>query len=148
MPADANDTVCPQLDAAVHVAMTLDDSLPPWAPWQRSTPPAPRTSPSISPPPVRLPPPCPLSLPPLSLPSFPYLNDLSTLLTPCVHKVVYLDSDTLLVDDIADLAATPLRIVLAAPEYRSANFTSYFTQAFWASPKLSLTFSDRKGGPC
>ncbi|PKI43758.1 hypothetical protein CRG98_035864 [Punica granatum] len=144
MPADANDTVCPQPDAAVHVAMTLDDSLPPWAPWQRSTPPAPRTSPSISPPPASSLPP---STPPL-IPGSITRSYLSTLLTPCVHKVVYLDSDTLLVDDIADLAATPLRIVLAAPEYRSANFTSYFTQAFWASPKLSLTFSDRKGGPC
>lgn len=75
-------------------------------------------------------------------------NYLAHLLPPCIHKVVYLDSDLILVDDIAKLAATPLgeEAVLAAPEYCNANFTTYFTPTFWSNPSLSLTFANRK--PC
>ncbi|KAL3845206.1 hypothetical protein ACJIZ3_002609 [Penstemon smallii] len=71
---------------------------------------------------------------------------LADLLPPCVRRVVYLDSDLVLVDDIAKLAATPLEgdKVLAAPEYCNANFTSYFTTTFWSNPSLSLTFANRK----
>ncbi|KAI3684803.1 hypothetical protein L6452_34029 [Arctium lappa] len=63
-----------------------------------------------------------------------------------VTKIVYLDSDLVLVDDIAKLAATPLGndAVLAAPEYCNANFTFYFTPTFWSNPSLSLTFANRK----
>ncbi|KAK9139759.1 hypothetical protein Scep_009440 [Stephania cephalantha] len=70
------------------------------------------------------------------------------LLPLCLHRVVYLDSDLLLVDDISKFSAIPLgsSIVLAAPEYCNANFTSYFTPTFWSNPALSLTFSDRR--PC
>ncbi|KAK9948710.1 hypothetical protein M0R45_004275 [Rubus argutus] len=72
-------------------------------------------------------------------------NYLANLLPPCVRRVVYLDSDLVLVDDIAKLAATPLgpHAVLAAPEYCNANFTTYFTPSFWANPTLSLTFEGR-----
>ncbi|CAI9758750.1 unnamed protein product [Fraxinus pennsylvanica] len=75
-------------------------------------------------------------------------NYLADLLPKCVQKVVYLDSDLVLVDDISNLAATPLgnEAVLAAPEYCNANFTSYFTPTFWSNPSLSLTFANRK--PC
>ncbi|KAF5747094.1 galacturonosyltransferase-like 1 [Tripterygium wilfordii] len=64
----------------------------------------------------------------------------------CVRRVVYLDSDLVLVDDIAKLAATALGddSVLAAPEYCNANFEYYFTPSFWSNPSLSLTFADRK----
>ncbi|CAK9312623.1 unnamed protein product [Citrullus colocynthis] len=73
-----------------------------------------------------------------------YLADLLPL---CVRRVVYLDSDLILVDDIANLANTPLNdAVLAAPEYCNANFTSYFTPTFWSNPSLSLTFANRN--PC
>ncbi|XP_010246976.1 PREDICTED: probable galacturonosyltransferase-like 1 [Nelumbo nucifera] len=73
-------------------------------------------------------------------------NYLANLLPLCVRRVVYLDSDLILVDDIAKLAATPLGndAVLAAPEYCNANFTSYFTLTFWSNPALSLTFAGRK----
>ncbi|KAI6695340.1 hypothetical protein NL676_023050 [Syzygium grande] len=73
-------------------------------------------------------------------------NYLADLLPPCVRKVVYLDSDLVLVDDVAKLAATPLDsdTVLAAPEYCNANFTSYFTPTFWANPSLSLAFEGRR----
>jgi len=72
-------------------------------------------------------------------------NYLANILPPCVRKAVYLDSDLVLVDDIAMLAATPLGTgtVLAAPEYCNANITAYFTPTFWANPSLSLTFSGR-----
>ncbi|KAI3462814.1 hypothetical protein Pfo_019477 [Paulownia fortunei] len=73
-------------------------------------------------------------------------NYLADLLPTCIQKIVYLDSDLVLVDDIAKLAATPLSndAVLAAPEYCNANFTSYFTPTFWSNPSLSLTFANRK----
>ncbi|XP_054809889.1 probable galacturonosyltransferase-like 1 [Prosopis cineraria] len=73
-------------------------------------------------------------------------NYLANLLPPSVRKVVYLDSDLVLVDDIAQLAATPLGpdSVLAAPEYCNANFTYYFTPSFWSNPSLSLTFEGRR----
>ncbi|XP_010254968.1 PREDICTED: probable galacturonosyltransferase-like 1 [Nelumbo nucifera] len=73
-------------------------------------------------------------------------NYLDNLLPLCIRRVVYLDSDLILVDDIAKLSATPLadEAVLAAPEYCNANFTSYFTPTFWSNPALSLTFAGRK----
>ncbi|XP_047960207.1 probable galacturonosyltransferase-like 1 [Salvia hispanica] len=75
-------------------------------------------------------------------------NYLADLLPSSLTKIVYLDSDLVLVDDIAKLAATPLPdpAVLAAPEYCNANFTSYFTPTFWSNPSLSLTFANRR--PC
>ncbi|EPS64908.1 hypothetical protein M569_09869 [Genlisea aurea] len=75
-------------------------------------------------------------------------NYLAELLPACVERVVYLDSDLVLVDDIGRLASTrlPDDVVLAAPEYCNADFAAYFTASFWANPSLSLTFADRK--PC
>ncbi|KAD6795941.1 hypothetical protein E3N88_06837 [Mikania micrantha] len=74
-------------------------------------------------------------------------NYLADLLPTCVKKVVYLDSDLVLVDDIANLSASlgddNVNKVIAAPEYCNANFTSYFTPTFWSNPSLSVIFSDR-----
>lgn len=73
---------------------------------------------------------------------------LASTLPPCVRRVVYLDSDVVLTDDIASLAATPLpgeeETAVAAPQYCGANFTAYFTPGFWASPALSSTFAGRR----
>ncbi|XP_074572123.1 putative galacturonosyltransferase-like 1 [Curcuma longa] len=71
---------------------------------------------------------------------------LSRLLPECVRRVVYLDSDLVLVDDVVSLASTPIPdgVVLAAPEYCNANFTSYFTPTFWANPALSVAFEGRR----
>ncbi|KAG6471081.1 hypothetical protein ZIOFF_072178 [Zingiber officinale] len=71
---------------------------------------------------------------------------LSRLLPKCVRRVVYLDSDLVLVDDVMDLASTPIPdgVALAAPEYCNANFTSYFTPAFWTNPALSVAFEGRR----
>ncbi|KAK9678221.1 hypothetical protein RND81_11G197200 [Saponaria officinalis] len=72
-------------------------------------------------------------------------NYLATLLPVEVARVVYLDNDVVLVDDIGKLAATSLGdvAVLAAPQYCNADFRSYFTPSFWGNPSLSMTFEGR-----
>ncbi|CAL9764742.1 unnamed protein product [Musa acuminata subsp. burmannicoides] len=71
---------------------------------------------------------------------------LARVLPECARRVVYLDSDLVLVDDVASLASIPLPdgVALAAPEYCNANFTSYFTATFWANPALSVVFEGRQ----
>ncbi|XP_044491931.1 probable galacturonosyltransferase-like 7 [Mangifera indica] len=74
-------------------------------------------------------------------------NYLADLLEPCVRRVIYLDSDLVVVDDIAKLWATSLGSkTIGAPEYCHANFTKYFTATFWRKGKFSATFYGRK--PC
>ncbi|GAA0145562.1 glycosyltransferase [Lithospermum erythrorhizon] len=64
-----------------------------------------------------------------------------------VKKVIYLDSDLVMVDDIEKLWGVDLEgKVVAAPEYCHANFTTYFTTSFWADKELNKTFEGRK--PC
>ncbi|KAI5381588.1 putative galacturonosyltransferase-like 4 [Lathyrus oleraceus] len=73
-----------------------------------------------------------------------YLSDILPLY---VKRVIYLDSDIVVVDDIAKLWEVDLQgKVLAAPEYCHANFTDYFTDLFWEDVELSRTFDGRK--PC
>ncbi|KAJ4727539.1 Hexosyltransferase [Melia azedarach] len=73
-----------------------------------------------------------------------YLGDI---LPADVKRVIYLDSDLVVVDDIAKLWEVDLEgKVLAAPEYCHANFTNYFTDLFWSDRKLAKTFDRRK--PC
>lgn len=74
-------------------------------------------------------------------------NYMANLLEPCVTRVIYLDSDLVLVDDIGKLWATSLGgKTIGAPEYCHANFTKYFTASFWSDRRFSGTFSDRN--PC
>lgn len=48
-----------------------------------------------------------------------------------VKRVIYLDSDLVVVDDIAELWEIDMEgKALATPEYCHANFTKYFTDAF------------------
>jgi len=64
-----------------------------------------------------------------------------------VRRVIYLDSDVVVVDDVRKLWSVDLAgHVVAAPEYCHANFTKYFTDAFWSDPELSATFRGRR--PC
>ncbi|XP_021750508.1 probable galacturonosyltransferase-like 4 [Chenopodium quinoa] len=64
-----------------------------------------------------------------------------------VNRVIYLDSDIIVVDDILKLWEVDLgEKVVAAPEYCHANFTTYFTDAFWSDGILSNTFHGRR--PC
>jgi lipopolysaccharide biosynthesis glycosyltransferase len=70
---------------------------------------------------------------------------LADILPSCLSRIIYLDSDLVVVDDIAKLWRTTLGShVLAAPEYCHANFTQYFTDSFWSDPVLSKTFQGRK----
>ncbi|XAR55844.1 Polygalacturonate 4-alpha-galacturonosyltransferase [Bertholletia excelsa] len=72
---------------------------------------------------------------------------LADLLPSGVTRVIYLDSDLIVVDDIAKLWSIKLNSrILGAPEYCHANFTSYFTQNFWANPLFSTVFTNRN--PC
>ncbi|PIN24931.1 Polygalacturonate 4-alpha-galacturonosyltransferase [Handroanthus impetiginosus] len=75
-------------------------------------------------------------------------NYLGDIIDPCVKRVIYLDSDLILVDDIKKLwevKMSPGRII-GAPEYCHANFTKYFTDNFWTDPDLSRVFGSRN--PC
>ncbi|KAK7846786.1 putative galacturonosyltransferase-like 7 [Quercus suber] len=55
-------------------------------------------------------------------------NYLADLLEPCVGRVIYLDSDLIVVDNIFKLWNTSLGSrTIGAPEYCHANFTKYFT---------------------
>ncbi|KAI3449588.1 hypothetical protein Pfo_006253 [Paulownia fortunei] len=62
---------------------------------------------------------------------------LADILPQEVKRLIYLDSDLVMVDD---------EKVLAAPEYCHANFTNYFSEEFWSDPELSRTFEGRQ--PC
>ncbi|XP_016434050.1 putative galacturonosyltransferase-like 3 isoform X1 [Nicotiana tabacum] len=72
---------------------------------------------------------------------------LADLLPTTVNRIIYLDSDLIVVDDIAKLWNIDLNgRVLGAPEYCHANFTHYFTNKFWFHPTFSNTFKNRT--PC
>ncbi|KAG8366567.1 hypothetical protein BUALT_Bualt17G0093400 [Buddleja alternifolia] len=72
---------------------------------------------------------------------------LADLLPPSVTRIIYLDSDLIVVDDISKLWTINLNSnILGAPEYCHANFTHYFTPKFWSNPLFSSIFRFRK--PC
>lgn len=72
---------------------------------------------------------------------------LADILPTQVDRVIYLDSDLVMVDDITNLWEVDLEDkALAAPEYCHANFTQYFTSAFWSDPEYAKTFIGRT--PC
>ncbi|KAI3734005.1 hypothetical protein L6452_13465 [Arctium lappa] len=76
---------------------------------------------------------------------------LSHLLPAAVHRVIYLDSDLIVVDDVVNLWEINLNShVLGAPEYCHANFTHYFTPKFWSTsnPNFSGVFNHRDTKPC
>ncbi|CAI9109577.1 OLC1v1009421C1 [Oldenlandia corymbosa var. corymbosa] len=73
---------------------------------------------------------------------------LADIIEPCVKRVIYLDSDVILADDIQKLWSVRVTgdRVIGAPTYCHANFTNYFTDNFWSDPQLSKTFEGKK--PC
>ncbi|KAJ0235695.1 galacturonosyltransferase-like 5 [Hirschfeldia incana] len=76
-------------------------------------------------------------------------NYLAELLEPCVDRVIYLDSDLVVIDDIAKLWETGLGpSTIGAPEYCHANFTSYFNEVFWFDERYNETFKGRSRKPC
>ncbi|XP_030471842.1 probable galacturonosyltransferase-like 3 [Syzygium oleosum] len=72
---------------------------------------------------------------------------LADLLPTSVRRIIYFDSDLIVVDDVAKLWSIDLRDrVLGAPEYCHANFTAYFTPRFWSSPAHAAALRGRR--PC
>jgi lipopolysaccharide biosynthesis glycosyltransferase len=77
-------------------------------------------------------------------------NYLGDMLDLCVDRVIYLDSDVVVVDDIHKLWTTTLSgaRVIGAPEYCHTNLTKYFTDVFWSDPVMSGTFTSARRKPC
>ncbi|XP_057961663.1 probable galacturonosyltransferase-like 7 [Malania oleifera] len=74
-------------------------------------------------------------------------NYLADLLEPCIHRVIYFDSDLIVIDDVSKLWSTSLGSrTIGAPEYCHANFTKYFTSSFWSQERFARTFDGRN--PC
>ncbi|XP_022774457.1 probable galacturonosyltransferase-like 10 [Durio zibethinus] len=73
---------------------------------------------------------------------------LADVLEACIERVIYLDSDTIVVDDIKKLWSINLTgsRTIGAPEYCHANFDKYFTSEFWSDPELSGVFEGKR--PC
>ncbi|KAF2314910.1 hypothetical protein GH714_037151 [Hevea brasiliensis] len=72
---------------------------------------------------------------------------LADILPSNLKRIIYLDSDLVVVDDIARLWEVDLKgKVLGAPEYCHANFTKYFTELFWSNPVWAKTFQGKR--PC
>jgi lipopolysaccharide biosynthesis glycosyltransferase len=72
-------------------------------------------------------------------------NHLADLLPRCVPRAIYLDSD------VRRLWETrlPAAAVVAAPEYCHADFSRYFTPAFWSDLELGArVFAARRRPPC
>ncbi|KAF5479525.1 hypothetical protein F2P56_000336 [Juglans regia] len=73
---------------------------------------------------------------------------LADILEPCVERVIYLDSDVIVVDDIQKLWRIPLTgsRTIGAPEYCHVNFTKYFSDEFWSDPEFSKILKGKR--PC
>lgn len=73
---------------------------------------------------------------------------LAEIIEQSVDRVVYLDSDVIVVDDIQKLWSVPLTDsrIIAAPEYCHVDIGKYFTGEFWSDSGLSGDFQGRK--PC
>ncbi|PON76019.1 Glycosyl transferase [Trema orientale] len=76
---------------------------------------------------------------------------LAQLLDPCVERVIYLDSDTIVVDDIQKLWRVSLSgsRVIGAPEYCHADFKGYFSSEFWSDEEMvNEAFEGKSQSPC
>ncbi|XP_030970554.1 probable galacturonosyltransferase-like 3 [Quercus lobata] len=70
---------------------------------------------------------------------------LADLVPSAVRRIIYFDSDLIVVDDVAKLWNINLgKHVVGAPEYCHANFSHYFTQEFWSRPVLAASLKGRK----
>jgi lipopolysaccharide biosynthesis glycosyltransferase len=74
---------------------------------------------------------------------------LADILEPCVERVIYLDSDLIVVDDIVKLWGIRLGSrAIGAPEYCHTNFTKYFTDSFWSNKAFTKVFDHLRNKPC
>ncbi|CAL9219822.1 unnamed protein product [Arabidopsis halleri] len=72
---------------------------------------------------------------------------LADIIPSSVDRIIYLDSDLVVVDDIEKLWHVEMEgKVVAAPEYCHANFTHYFTKTFWSDPVLVKVLEGKR--PC
>lgn len=73
---------------------------------------------------------------------------LADILEACVKRVIYLDSDVIVVDDIQKLWSVSLTgsRTIGAPAYCHANFTKYFSVEFWSDLEFSKVFAGKR--PC
>ncbi|KAK2661854.1 hypothetical protein Ddye_000428 [Dipteronia dyeriana] len=73
---------------------------------------------------------------------------LADMLEPCVKRVIHLDSDVVLVDDIQKLWKISLTAstTIGAPQYCHVNFTKYFSNNFWFDIEFSRVFQGKR--PC
>ncbi|KAG0627051.1 hypothetical protein M758_2G170500 [Ceratodon purpureus] len=72
---------------------------------------------------------------------------LAHMIDPCVKRIIYLDSDVLVLDRIEELWMTNMgNSTVGTPEYCNANFPSYFTGNFWTNSSLASTFANKE--PC
>ncbi|XP_059455463.1 probable galacturonosyltransferase-like 3 [Corylus avellana] len=70
---------------------------------------------------------------------------LADLLPSAVGRIIYFDSDLIVVDDVEKLWSIDLgNHVLGAPEYCHANFTSYFTARFWANRAFAASLKGKR----
>uniref|UniRef100_A0A6M2F065 Hexosyltransferase n=1 Tax=Populus davidiana TaxID=266767 RepID=A0A6M2F065_9ROSI len=70
---------------------------------------------------------------------------LADLLPMSVRRIIYFDSDLILVDDVAKLWNINLGAhVLGAPEYCHANFTNYFNSRFWSNSAYAASLRGRR----
>lgn len=71
---------------------------------------------------------------------------LADMLDPSIKRVIYLDSDVIVVDDIKNLWRIPLTgsRTIGAPEYCHANFSNYFNSEFWSDPEISRLFEGKR----
>ncbi|KAL5793124.1 hypothetical protein ACOSP7_001718 [Xanthoceras sorbifolium] len=73
---------------------------------------------------------------------------LADMLEPCIKRVIYLDSDIVVVDDIQKLWGISLTgsRTIGAPQYCHVNFTKYFSNEFWFDVEFSRVFAGKR--PC
>ncbi|XP_024399370.1 probable galacturonosyltransferase-like 3 [Physcomitrium patens] len=72
---------------------------------------------------------------------------LAHMIDPCVKRIIYLDSDVLVIDRIEELWMINMgNSTVGTPEYCHANFHSYFTERFWRNSSLASIFANKK--PC
>ncbi|KAE8723168.1 putative galacturonosyltransferase-like 6 [Hibiscus syriacus] len=71
---------------------------------------------------------------------------LADILETCVERVIYLDSDTIVVEDIQKLWNINLigSRIIGAPEYCNADFAKYFTSDFWSNQEYAKVFKGKK----
>ncbi|THU69003.1 hypothetical protein C4D60_Mb08t09770 [Musa balbisiana] len=71
-------------------------------------------------------------------------NYLGDILERCVNRVIYLDSDLVVLDDIGKQCRARLGSrAVGACEYCYANFIKYFTDRFWSDHRLGAAFAGR-----